>query len=383
MVSPVSSYKHLYVHVPFCRRRCSYCDFSIAVRRSVPSERFVDAIVAELALRDRDGSVGRSSLDTLYIGGGTPSLLCQSQLIRLIDSIRRTCGKDESLNITLEANPDDVDVSVARAWHEMGISRVSLGVQSLHAETLAWMHRTHTEYDSLRALDALQVADIDSISADVIFGLPEHLDADPAADAETLACHGVSHLSAYGLTLEPHTAVAKWKVGGASVLSDEEPYACQFVAIHDRLSAQGFEHYEISNYARPAHRSAHNLGYWNGESFLGVGPAAHSHANGERWWNVRPWAEYDGIMEGAGDPIAGRESLDESQRWLETVYLGLRTDLGLRAVNARRLPAEDLRRLVDRGYLAVDEEGSVRATLDGWLCLDEVVSVLTTSGEGG
>jgi len=232
-------------------------------------------------------------------------------------------------------------------------------------------------------LDALRVAGIDSISADVIFGLPEHLDADPEGDTDRLVRHGVSHLSAYGLTVEPNTALSKWKINGASVHSDEDPYTRQFSEIHDRLSGHGFEHYEISNYARAGHRSAHNWGYWSGAPFLGVGPSAHSYANGERWWNVRPWAEYDRTLATKGDPTAGRELLDESQRWLETIYLGLRTVVGLSPVNARRLRAEDLNRLQETGYLSVDSDGSVRATPEGWLCLDEIVAVLTTSGKGG
>jgi oxygen-independent coproporphyrinogen-3 oxidase len=284
--------------------------------------------------------------------------------------------------VTIEANPDDVNVPVVKRWMEIGINRVSLGVQSLQPTTLDWMHRTHSPLDALRALDILIDSGMESVSVDVIFGLPTEAGADPVGDVARLVERGPSHLSAYGLTIESGTPLAKRRARGRTVAADESRFVEEFNGVRRVLKESGYDHYEVSNYARSGCHSVHNQGYWNGASYLGIGPSAHSFAGDARWWNVRDWAAYDGLMSGGMDPIADRERLDSRDRWLETVYLGLRTSRGLDEALARFLPVDTLDRLISADLLRI-HDGRVTATADGWLRLDEIVARLTTSSEGG
>ena len=368
---------HLYVHVPFCRRRCSYCDFAIAVRRSVPGARFVDCV-----LQERAGAEARerapTALDTLYLGGGTPSLLSPDVLARLLDALTPAPAGE----VTLEVNPDDVSRGAAEAWVAMGITRFSVGVQSLDRDALAWMRRGHDPRQALTALETLRDAGAAHLSADIIFGLPGHRSGQPVEDARRVVRTGVDHLSAYGLTVEPGTPLGKWQGAGRRVKAGDQRYAREFLALHEGLAEEGFDHYEVSNYARPGGYSRHNRAYWASRPVVGLGPAAHSHVDGVRWWNLRDWARYDEAMAAGRSPVAGREVLTARERALEAIYLGLRTSEGLGFPAVDTLDEAFLARVLKRGWLA-ERDGRVVATLEGWLRLDDLVAGLATWPRSG
>lgn len=385
--------RHVYIHVPFCRRRCCYCDFSIAVRKRVPAARFVTAIHRERELRERWGDWDEEPLETLYLGGGTPSLLPPEAVAALVRPFSGGAARLQAAEpeITLEANPEDVTEEAARAWVACGIDRVSLGVQSFHPAVLKWMHRSHGPDAPARAVKLLRRAGIRSISLDLIFGLPQSLGHDFRSDLRAAVCLEPNHLSLYGLSVEPRTPLSRWISRGALAAPGEERYAEEFLWAHEFLGAEGFEHYEISNYARSGFRARHNSAYWRGEPYAGLGPAAHRYGRGpcgewSRAWNVDQWARYEPLVLKDADPTAQKEILTEEERALEAVYLGLRTSEGV----SRRDPLIQkalvdgplLREVVAKGWLESAGERLVPSP-EGWLRLDELVVSLTTLARGG
>jgi oxygen-independent coproporphyrinogen-3 oxidase len=369
--NPQLPVRHLYLHVPFCRRRCSYCDFAIAVRKRVPADGFVDAVARELALRD-----GGGPLDTLYFGGGTPSLLPPPALAELIERISARRPPARGAEVTLEANPEDVTAEAAARWRAAGVTRVSLGVQSFDERVLAWMHRSHGAGAARVALDRLRAAGITDVSLDLIFALPAELQRDWSRDLDLALALEPSHLSLYGLTVEERTPLARWVSRGAAQPTGEDRYAAEYLLAHRRLAAAGYAFYEVSNAARPGHRSRHNSAYWTGAPYLGLGPAAHSFDGTTRRWNFEPWEAYRRAVTAGRSPVAHEETLTPEQRELERIYLGLRTAEGL-----------DLRRAggaapsVPSVWLAegwVELSGHrLRCTAEGWLRLDALAGALT------
>lgn len=384
--------RHLYVHVPFCARRCVYCDFAIAVRRTVPGRRFVEAVLAELDLRlareaparagePRVGDGNLEDLETLYLGGGTPSRLEPLDVVSLIQGIRTRLGpRFRPIEVTLEANPEDVTGEAAAAWRDAGVNRVSLGVQSFDPAVLRWMHRSHTTAAAERAVRALRDAGLANLSLDLIFGLPEEFGSAFRDTLERALALDPDHLSVYGLTVEPSTPLARWVAAGRTRPASEDRYRAEFLLAHERLSQAGFEHYEISNYAREGRRAVHNAAYWRGHPYLGLGPSAHSFKEGVRQWNVRDWARYERMLRDGGDVVEGHEVLAEAQVSLERVYLGLRTREG---IPRDWLPANQAWKDARAQGWLVERGRHVALTLEGWLRIDELVPRLTTWVEGG
>lgn len=365
---------HLYIHVPFCARRCSYCDFAIAVRRDVPSDPFVDLILAEWGARLDEPESGRDVLDTVYLGGGTPSRLAPGALARLLDGFRADRPLAREAEVTLEANPDDVTPERATAWQAAGINRVSLGVQSFDPTVLAWMHRTHSGSQAAAAVTVLRRAGIDNVSLDLILGLPAALGRDWARDLAGALALAPDHLSLYGLTVERHTPLARWTDRGEVSPVDEDRYAEEYLVAHQALEDAGLEHYEVSNAARPGRRARHNSAYWRRAPFLGLGPSAHSGWGRYRRWNLREWAAYQRAA-GAGQPLlAGEERLDDEAVALEEAYLGLRTTDGL---PAGRLPDDAVDGWCRSGWALVGSDDRIRLTPEGWLRLDALVPAAT------
>jgi oxygen-independent coproporphyrinogen-3 oxidase len=365
---------HLYVHVPFCVRRCSYCDFSIAVRKHIPAREYVDCILAEARL----AGVPRE-LETLYLGGGTPSLLPADAIATLVAAfVPRTTSHAvaPAIEVTLEANPDDVRPENAAAWRQAGINRVSLGAQSFDDRVLQWMHRSHDAAQIPRAVRALRDAGIDNISLDLIFGVPAELQRDWERDLEMLCALEPTHCSLYGLTVEARTPLARWIARGRTQAPDDERYAEEYLMAHRRLGASGFEFYEVSNAARPGFRSRHNSAYWSGRPYAGLGPAAHSFDGRTRRWNLRDWEAYRRAIVEGRSTVESEETLTDDQRALEAVYLGLRTAAGIRCAALRRpLPPS-----ADQNWLYV-RDGRLKCTPEGWLRLDSLVNELTVSAE--
>jgi len=364
------------VHVPFCRRRCSYCDFSIAVRRAVPADAFVRAIEAELA--QRTSAASGAPLASVYLGGGTPSLLGADGVARLFDAIRARFAIAEDAEVTLEANPDDVSAAVARRWRDAGVNRLSLGVQSFDPGTLAWMHRTHTVEQSAAAVDAARTGGIENISLDLIFALPSVLRRDWDRDLSQALALAPRHLSLYGLTVEQGTPLGRWQARGEVTEAPEEKYEREFLEADRRLTAAGFEHYEVSNYALPGARARHNASYWRRVPYLGVGPSAHSFDGARRSWNVGAYAAWSRALLAGEGAIEGSETLDAGNEEAERIYLGLRTVDGLEAAPEWLARAK---RWVAAGW-ARTEGTRLALTPTGWLRLDALAADLTAVARG-
>ncbi len=362
---------HLYLHVPFCARRCSYCDFAIAVRRHTPTEPYVNAILKEWhGWQEHPAWASSPTVETVYFGGGTPSRLNPEAIDRLLSRIASDRALEPDAEITLEANPEDVTHERAAAWRAAGVTRLSLGAQTFDPAVLRWMHRTHSAEAILLAVDVVRSAGIPELSLDLIFGLPAALGRAWDADIEHALALEPEHLSLYGLTIERHTVLQRWAERGDLTPVSEEEYAEEFLTAHARLIDSGFEHYEISNAARQGHRARHNSAYWRRAPFLGLGPSAHSGFGDQRQWNVREWASYEQAVREGLSPVAGCEQLTPEQIALENLYLGLRTQDGV--VPTLVSPA------TRQGWIAA---GWARATCDrlvltpeGWLRLDALVA---------
>jgi oxygen-independent coproporphyrinogen-3 oxidase len=380
--------QHVYLHVPFCQRRCSYCDFSIAVRKRIPAREYVEAVLRELAVvRAADpgrkpGETEEVGLDTLYLGGGTPSLLppdaLATLLTSLLDVFRATSSRD-AVEVTLEANPEDVKPDNAAAWRRAGINRVSLGAQSFNDGVLKWMHRSH---DSARIGDAvrtLRAAGFDNISLDLIFALPAELERDWVRDLDLACALRPAHLSLYGLTVEERTPLARWISRGAASAPDDERYAEEYLLAHVRLASYGYHFYEVSNACRDGFRSRHNSAYWSGRAYLGLGPAAHSFDGRVRRWNLAGWEAYRRAVAAGLPAVEAEEVLTEEQRELERVYLSLRTDAGLALTAAYRPLPPSTAQWVERGWAELRDQRLV-CRPEGWLRIDALVRDLTSAG---
>jgi oxygen-independent coproporphyrinogen-3 oxidase len=371
---------HLYLHVPFCQRRCSYCDFSIAVRKRIPAQEYVETILNELT---RVGSP--AEVDTIYFGGGTPSLLPPDGIARLLRELLPRTTHDAprtAVEVTIEANPEDVTVDSARSWKAAGINRVSLGAQSFDDKVLEWMHRSHGAARIGAAVHALRGAGIDNISLDLIFALPDELQRDWERDLDMGVALRPTHLSLYGLTVEPRTPLDRWISRGATHAPDEERYAEEYLFAHERLSVVGYQFYEVSNAALPGFRSRHNSAYWSGKPYVGLGPAAHSFDGTTRRWNLRAWEAYRRAMAEGRSPVESEERLTDEQREMEAIYLGLRTAEGLplAAVSPRRRITSPPPHFAAHGWV-VEHNGRLQCTPEGWLRLDSLVSQLAMHTE--
>lgn len=365
---------HVYIHVPFCARRCSYCDFAIAVRREIPVAQFIDAITAEVVTRRIGPAVG--PIESLYLGGGTPSKLGAGigEITKLISTVTGV-STSELGEVTVEANPEDITPSVVRAWREGGVNRVSLGVQSFDDSVLEWMHRTHDVAQVLAAVEIIDGEGIGNFSIDLIFSVPELLGRDWARDLDLALSLEPGHLSVYGLTVEPHTPLGRWTARGLAAESPEERYEAEFLEANRRLVGAGYVHYEVSNYARPGLEAVHNSSYWTGVPYLGLGPSAHGFDGRQRRWNAREFARWTELVTAGIDPIEGDEDLGSEQIAAERVYLGLRTTNGLVATEDEFRRAS---RWVDAGW-AERRGDRLVLTPVGWLRLDALAVALTAS----
>ena len=363
--------RHLYIHIPFCARRCTYCDFSIAVRRRTPVGEFLDGLERELTLAGLP-----ADLATIYLGGGTPSRLGGEGIARLADLLGRPRGLDE---FTIEANPDDVTPEAVRAWVSAGVNRISLGAQSFDERVLSWMHRTHQAGQVGRAVSVSRDHGLTNVSLDLIFALPESLQRDWSRDLDRALALDPDHISLYGLTVEAGTPLFRQIGGGESAAPPDTRYESEYLLAHQHLGAAGFRFYEVSNAARPGREAVHNRAYWRRVPYLGLGPSAHSFDGSVRWWNEAAYARWVSLLKEGTRPVAGREILADAQRDLEQLYLGLRTVEGI------ELPAVESEKLRNKltawaalGWLTLTPlpsgRLSVRPSAVGWLRLDELVA---------
>jgi oxygen-independent coproporphyrinogen III oxidase len=371
---------HLYVHAPFCARRCSYCDFAVHVSSDPPVAAWAEAVGGELALVvGEEGWDGALPLRTLYLGGGTPSLLGVGAVSRLLESLGDLIEPGDLVEFTAEANPESFVPALARDWLAAGVDRISFGAQTFHEPSLRWMGRLHGPDGPGRAVALARDTGFGNIGLDLIFGLPERLERDLRADLDRLLALEPEHVSVYGLSVEEATPLGRWVAEGRESVPDQEGYRDEYLLVSERLRAEGYEHYEVSNFARPGRASRHNAAYWSGTSYIGLGNGAHSYVPPRRWWNRRDWAEYRNEVAAGRSPRAEAETVEPAGARLERLWLGLRTAEG---VPRQVLDDQQLALAADwarRGWATLDA-GRVRLTPEGWLLLDRLTVEMDATG---
>jgi oxygen-independent coproporphyrinogen-3 oxidase len=361
--------------VPFCAARCGYCDFNTYVPDgSEQPVRFVEAALAELRMARTE--LGDRPASTVFFGGGTPTLLGASALVRLLEGVAETVGLEAGAEVTTEANPESVDPSALRALRRGGFTRVSLGMQSSAPHVLRALDRAHTPGRAVAAAGEAREAGFDHVSLDLIYGADGERDADWERTLSDAVSAGPDHISAYALTIEPGTALAAAIRRGTARAPDDGDQARRYVYADERLSTAGLRWYELSNWAASeAARCRHNLAYWRSHDWWGVGPGAHSHLDGVRWWNVRRPADYARRLRAGVSPAAGREILTVEQRALEVVMLGLRLREGLPVAALSEVGARGLDAQLALGRAVVMDD-RVRLTRRGRLLADAVIRAL-------
>lgn len=318
----------IYIHIPFCKRACHYCNFHFTTSLRYKND-FLGALLKEFDLFTTDQSyqLHDRRIETIYVGGGTPSLLSKEEITGILEKIRGRFQVSEDAEITLEANPDDITVEKLPEWKAAGINRLSIGVQSFFEEDLQWMNRAHTAVQARESLQ-LAISAYPNISMDLIYGTPQLTNEKWKHNVDTAIELGIPHLSCYALTVEPKTPLDKMIRQHTSPDIDPAKQSEQFMLLMDWLSKAGYEHYEISNFAKPGFRSRHNSSYWQGKNYYGFGPSAHSFDGHTRWWNIANNTNY---IESIGKGIIPfeKEELTTTQKINERIMISLRTKEGL------------------------------------------------------
>ncbi len=368
----------IYLHVPFCSTRCGYCDFNtytapeLAGARGVDRATFADHLGSELGFAR--GVLGARDVPvrTVFVGGGTPTLLSPEALGGLLRRVDAEFGLDPAAEITLEANPDSVDPASLAALREVGFTRISFGMQSAVAHVLAVLDRTHTPGGALRAVGDAQAAGFEQVSLDLIYGTPGESLADWCQTLDMAQSAGVGHISAYALIVEPGTRLAAAVRRGDIEAPDDDLMADMYEAADEAFTAAGLPWYELSNWAVPGHECRHNVAYWHGDDWWGIGPGAHSHVAGTRWWNVKHPAAYVARLNAGESPAVGREVLDPGTRAVEDILLRVRLVEGLPLAGLDQAAHAELPGLVGDGLVVLDSDRLV-LTRPGRLLADAVV----------
>lgn len=368
----------IYIHIPFCRSRCIYCGFYSTTSLEL-RQRYVETVVKEIGIRSQETGVR-----SIYLGGGTPSLLTIPQLQQIFDAIYIYNKVEKDAEVTIEVNPDDVTETFAEGLATLPVNRVSMGAQTFDDVRLKFLHRRHTSSQVRKAVSLLRSAGISNISVDLMYGFPNETISDWEGDIDAAIALDVEHLSAYCLTIEEGTELWRWlsqKKGNPSceILPDEELERAMYEMLIDKSEAAGFEHYEISNFAKPGLYSRHNSSYWDGTPYLGIGAAAHSYDGNARSWNIADIHQYIEGMEN-GKRIFESETLDADTRYNDMVTVALRTRDGL---DLKRL-SEDYRdyclrnaqRFLDDGQLQVTQAQTLTLTRKGLFVSDMIMSEL-------
>lgn len=314
----------IYIHIPFCRKACHYCNFHFSTTHHQMPQ-LVQAICNEIVLQQH---YLKAPIETIYFGGGTPSLVDDEQLKKILHQINTNFSVSPSAEITLEANPDDISAIALQQWKAIGINRLSIGVQSFFEADLEWMNRAHNAQQAKACIELAKANGFDNLTIDLIYGGPTLSDEHWQTNVSTALALGINHISCYALTVEPNTALHHLIDKAKYLPVDADRQAEQFEMLMQWLSAAGFEHYEISNFAKPGYRSKHNSSYWQGKPYLGIGPSAHSFNGNSRQWNVANNALYIKAIESGEVPFE-LEVLTPNQQLNERIMISLRTMEGL------------------------------------------------------
>lgn len=365
----------LYVHVPFCSSRCGYCDFNTYTAEELGNEvrrdSFHDVLRAEIRWAARDVEDHESIVETIFFGGGTPTLIGASALNAVLDEIRGSFNVAPHAEITTEANPDSVDAPMLEELRAGGFNRISFGMQSSAPHVLQVLDRTHSTGSVTDAVGWAKGAGFAHINVDLIYGTPGESDDDVLQAVDDVLAMGVDHVSAYALIVEDGTALARRIARGDIPPPDDDVAADRYLLIDDALSRAGMPWYEISNWATPGAECRHNLAYWQNRTWIGIGPGAHSHRAGVRWWNHKHPATYAERLSAGESPAAEREELSASQREIERIMLGIRMRSGIPISDL-----DDVSQLQRDGLLEVVGD-RVRLTRRGRLLANRVIEALT------
>lgn len=365
-----------YVHIPYCVKRCGYCDFNTYTPQELQdgaslaqvSGDYIDAVLLELQ------SAPRAQVSTIFFGGGTPSLLPAHDLGRVITAIKERNGLSENCEITLEANPDSVDLEKLQALLDVGFNRISFGMQSTALHVLKVLDRTHNPENVKRAVDGARAAGFDSISVDLIYGTPGESLADWRATIDQALSLDIDHISAYALIVENGTKLAAQIKRGEIARPEDDLMADMYCLADEKFSAAGLHWYELSNWSKPGHQCRHNIAYWHSANWWGLGPGAHSHIDGERFWNIKHPNSYKTKLFAQQSPIAEREILTQEQKRDESLMLQIRLREGF-IPGPEMIPA--LTNFVQSGHL-LQHQGRYSLTLNGRLIADRIVREVLT-----
>lgn len=372
-----------YIHIPYCVKRCGYCDFNTYTPQelSTPDLKlittpYIDSVIREIDQAHR--KVGSIKVPTIFFGGGTPSLIPADEIARVISAIESKFDLMDSIEVTLEANPDTVDLKYLDEIRKAGVNRISMGMQSAVPHVLKVLDRTHNPENVARALEMAKSAGFEHLSVDLIYGSPGESVEDWRVSYETALTFPIDHISAYALIVEPGTKLAAQIKRGELVMPLDDEAAEKYLLFDAAASKMGFEWYELSNWAKPGGQCRHNIAYWDGSYWWGVGPGAHSYWDGKRWWNVKHPNSYQGAINTGQSPESNSETLNEENLRDEFIMLQIRMRSGIsitQLTESERLIAE---RFLDTGHIASSEweTGRLVLTSSGRLIADRIVREL-------
>ena len=371
--------KGIYIHIPFCRKACRYCDFFFTVSLKY-LDSFVDTLVKEIGQNGESGPF--KSLETLYLGGGTPSVLSPSQLDRIINTIHRYYTFRENPEWTIECNPDDLDMSRIKMFQTLGFNRLSIGIQSFHDRDLDIMNRSHNAVQAEASVRRASSCGFDNISIDLIYGVPGQSFKEWAENLEKALSLPVSHLSAYHLTFEQGTVFDHWRKQGRLAPVTDEQSVRQYRILREKLVSAGFDHYELSNFGRGGKVSEHNMLYWSGKPYLGMGPSAHSYDGDRRSWNISSLQKYIERI-ASGKEVSSTELLSVTDKYHDYLITSLRTKWGADPVYIEKSFGKKYGRhfeskagpFLESGKM-FEEGGRVAIDPEGWLICDHILRAL-------
>jgi oxygen-independent coproporphyrinogen-3 oxidase len=374
----------IYIHIPFCKQACYYCDFHFSTSLKYKTD-MLSSILEEIKLQ-KDYLAGEK-IETIYFGGGTPSLLHANEINQIIDQIEKHFDLSSSNEITLEANPDDLTFQKIKELRSTVVNRLSIGIQSFYDEDLKWMNRAHNSKEAEYAVKSSQDAGFENITLDLIYGFPLLSEEKWTSNVKKVIELEVPHISCYSMTVEPQTALASFINKGKQKAMDETQSAQQFLYLTETLTQNGFEHYEISNFAKPEKYARHNTNYWKGISYLGIGPSAHSYKNGQRQWNIANNAKYLSALTNKKIP-AEIEILTQKDQVNEYTMTALRTMWGLDLNKVSNDFSLDIAKIIKdtsepflaKGWIEINKN-IISLTKEGKLYADHIASELFIENE--
>jgi len=368
----------IYIHIPFCKQKCTYCDFHFSTSFESYRKEMVQSICAELVLRKE--FLANELINSIYFGGGTPSILNESELSSIFKTINDNFKISSIAEITLEANPDDISMESLHLWKKRGINRLSIGIQSFKQSDLRWMNRAHTAQESLNCIQLASSAGFKNLTVDLIYGLPNLTNDEWISHIQKVVNFGVTHISAYCLTVEENTVLNKLVNEKKIIPASEDQQSEQFLLLVNELQSLGFEQYEISNFCKPNHEAVHNSNYWTGQKYLGVGPSAHSYNGTERTWNIRNNPKYMKQVK-VGEGYFESEILTPENRFNELLMTGLRTKFGVEIAQLEQLFPLDsgfwyvVKQCIENGVM-IQTNSHLILTIQGRLQADRIASDL-------